>query len=209
MGREHPVQWIGLGGPPVRTLLADANTAMLASRFVRPVESRSRSLWREGSGSSLAPLQGFGARLIQPAQARWICPLSSSYVFYKYIVVVVERAPACGQPRFSQARRALAWPPSLCTTPCSRCCGNGDKSQPMRWSVDNSAVVPELSPALRTSRPVHQISSKSAAGALQTIASSYEFDSPHGSRHLGGTVLSRRCPSGPTFSRPHCPGEGD
>jgi hypothetical protein len=159
--------------------------------------------------STLAPLQGFGTLLIQPAQARWICPLSSSYVFYKYIVVVVERAPACGQPRFSQPRRALAWPPSLCTTPCSRCCGNGDKSQPMRWSVDNSAVVPELSPALRTSRPVHQISSETAASALQTSASSYEFDSPHGSRHLGGTVLSRRCPSGPTFSRPHCPGEGD
>ena len=119
------------------------------------------------------PVQGLPAVPTQPVQARCIYPLSSSYVFYKYIVVVVEGAPACGQPGFSQAPRALAWPPSLCTTPCSRCCGNGDKSHAGPRHVDNSPVVPKLSPVLRTGRLIHRVSFKSALCALQTSADSY------------------------------------
>ena len=80
------------------------------------------------------------------------CPLSSSYVFYKYIVVVVDGGPACGQLHFCQRWRALSPLPTLCTPPCSRCLPSGDKSGATQFSVDKHPVVPKLSPVLRTAR---------------------------------------------------------
>lgn len=77
-------------------------------------------------------------------------PLSSSYVFYRYIVVVVEQRLLCGQVFFPDAWHALSGWPTLCSDPSSRCHGNGDKSEDVSASVDNPVVVPKLSPVLRT-----------------------------------------------------------
>ena len=88
-----------------------------------------------------------------PARAgRGLCFLSSSYIFYLYIVVVVEGAFWCGQLGFIQPRRALAIGPTLCTHPCCRCLRNGDKTPVAHFAVDNRPVVPDLSTALRTGR---------------------------------------------------------
>ena len=93
------------------------------------------------------------AAFIHPRRARGpSCPLSSSYVFYKYIVVVVEGSLACGQLHFCQRWRALSALPTLCTPPCSRCRAGGDKSGVTQFSVDKHPVVPKLSPVLRTAR---------------------------------------------------------
>jgi len=80
------------------------------------------------------------------------CSLSSSYFFYKYIVVVVEGGLACGQLYFCQRWQALSPLPTLCTQPCSRCRPSGDKSGASHFSVDKPPVVPKLSPVLRTGR---------------------------------------------------------
>ena len=94
-----------------------------------------------------------GAAFIHSCRLRGpSCPLSSSYVFYKYIVVVVEGGPACGQLHFCQRWRALSPLPTLCTPPCSRCRPSGDKSGATQFSVDKHPVVPKLSPVLRTAR---------------------------------------------------------
>ena len=94
-----------------------------------------------------------GAAFIHPCRLRRpSCPLSSSYVFYKYIVVVVEGGLACGQLHFCQRWRALSPLPTLCTPPCSRCLPSGDKSGATQFSVDKHPVVPKLSPVLRTAR---------------------------------------------------------
>lgn len=93
------------------------------------------------------------AAFIYPRRVRGpSCPLSSSYVFYKYIVVVVEGGLACGQLHFCQRWRALSPLPTLCTPPCSRCRAGGDKSGVTQFSVDKHPVVPKLSPVLRTAR---------------------------------------------------------
>ncbi len=92
-----------------------------------------------------------GAAVIHPCRLRRpSCPLSSSYVFYKYIVVVVEGGLACGQLHFCQHWRALSPLPTLCTPPSSRCLPSGDKSGATQFSVDKHPVVPKLSPVLRT-----------------------------------------------------------
>lgn len=94
-----------------------------------------------------------GAAFIHPCRLRGpSCPLSSSYIFYKYIVVVVEGGLACGQLHFCQRWRALSPLPTLCTPPCSRCLPSGDKSGATQFSVDKHPVVPKLSPVLRTAR---------------------------------------------------------
>ena len=94
-----------------------------------------------------------GAAFMHPRRVRGpSCPLSSSDVFYKYIVVVVEGGLACGQLHFCQRWRSLSALPTLCTPPCSRCLPSGDKSGATQFSVDKHPVVPKLSPVLRTAR---------------------------------------------------------
>ncbi len=105
------------------------------------------------------------------------CPLSSSYFFYKYIVVVVEGSLACGQLHFCQCWRALSPLPTLCSPPCSRCLPSGDKNGASPFSVDKPPVVPKLSPVLRTVRIGGRKRAKTKVGATASCTDCSSIDS--------------------------------